>query len=77
MEKKGDLLNQLALIADLIEKCDVISPNQNVLFEISKVEFEKIYDIITRKTNVTGDMPNTMLNIKIGSVNFIFSTSNA
>ena len=77
MEKKGDLLNQLALIADLIEKCDVISPNQNVLFEISKVEFEKIYDIITKKTNVTGDMPNTMLNIKIGSVNFIFSTSNA
>ena len=77
MEKKGDLLNQLALIADLIEKCDVVSPNQNVLFEISKVEFEKIYDIITRKTNVTGDMPNTMLNIKIGSVNFIFSTSNA
>lgn len=77
MEKKGDLLNQLALIADLIEKCDVVSPNQNVLFEISKVEFEKIYDIITKKTNVTGDMPNTMLNIKIGSVTFIFSTSNA
>lgn len=76
MEKRGDLLNQLAIIADLIEKCNLNSPNQNVLFEVSKVEFEKIYDVITKKTNVSGDMPNNTMNIKIGAVNFIFSTSN-
>jgi len=76
MEKRGDLLNQLAVIADLIEKCNVNSPNQNVLFEVSKVEFEKICDTISKKINVSGSMPDSTMNIKIGSVNFIFSTSN-
>lgn len=75
MEKRGDLLNQLAIIADLIEKCNLNSPNQNVLFEVSKVEFEKIYETIAKKTNVSGSMPDNTMNIKIGSVNFIFSTS--
>lgn len=77
MEKKVNLLNQLAQISDLIEKCGVVSPSQSVLFEVSKVEFEKIYDMVTKMTNISGETPNNTLNIKIGSVNFIFSTNNA
>jgi hypothetical protein len=50
MEKKGDLLNQLALISDLIENLNADIKSNTIIFEVSKVEFERILEVIEKNT---------------------------
>ena len=37
MEKKGDLLNQLAIISDLIEKVNIETKLSSLIFELEKI----------------------------------------
>jgi len=41
MEKKGDLLNQFAIISDLVEKVNMEFENSTMVFELSDNEFVK------------------------------------
>ena len=41
MEKKGELLNQLAIISDLLEKINTETISRTIVLELNKEEFEK------------------------------------
>jgi hypothetical protein len=76
MEKKGELLNQLALISDLIEKANLESKSSTIIFEVSKVEFEKIFDSIQKKYGKKINNISNSFTINMGVVDIIFNTSN-
>ncbi len=76
MEKKGELLNQLALISDLIEKTNVDTKSSTIIFEVSKVEFEKIFDLIQKKYGKKIDNISNSFTINMGIVDIVFNTNN-
>jgi len=76
MEKKGDLLNQLAIISDLMEKINADTKSATMIFELSKTEFEKVFEIIQKKYGRKMDKPNDTFTITIGLVDIVFNTSN-
>jgi len=49
MEKKGDMLNQLAIITDLIEKSNINFTLATIIFDVKKDEFKRIYNYTSRK----------------------------
>lgn len=80
MEKKGEILNQLAIISDLLEKANIDSQKIKVDITLSPMEFKKMYGIITKMTNFTSlEVPSTYFMVQIGNVEFTFivSMSNA
>lgn len=77
MEKKGELLNQLAIISDLVENLGVDTKSQTLIFELSKVEFEKSFDLIQKKYGRRMETPKDSFTITIGMVDIIFNTSSA
>ena len=46
MEKRGELLNQLAIISDLIEKLNSETESRTIVLEMKEVEFLKTFQII-------------------------------
>ena len=48
MEKKGELLNQLAIISDLLEKINTETISRTVILELNKEEFEKSFELIQK-----------------------------
>ena len=77
MEKKGELLNQLALVSDLIEKTNLNAKSSTIIFEVSRVEFEKTFDTIQKKYGRKIENISNSFTISIGSVDIVFNTSNA
>lgn len=77
MAKKGDLLNQLALITDLIEKINADTKSNTLIFELSKVEFDKIFEHFEKKYESKTEKPKNTFTIVIGKVDIVFNTSNA
>lgn len=73
-KKKGDLLNQLAIISDLLEKVNVESINSTVFFEINDEEFDKIKTYLNKRYEgaVEVDDSNTF-SLLIGEIPFVFS----
>jgi hypothetical protein len=76
MEKRGNLLNQLAIIADLIEKMDSNTKSNTIIFEVSKIEFDRVFEYFERKQNKKTETPKNTFSIKIGEVDIVFNTSN-
>lgn len=76
MEKKGDLLNQLAIISDLLEKVNAEVESQTIVLELNKVEFNKAFKIIEKKYGKVMETPKDTFTINMGVVNIIFNTSN-
>lgn len=77
MEKKGELLNQLALISDLIEKTNSNFKSSTIIFEVSKVEFEKTFDYMQKKYGKKIENISNSFTITIGMVDIVFNTNNA
>lgn len=77
MEKKGELLNQLALISDLIENLNADIKSNTIVFEVSKVEFERILDMIEKKYNRRSQKVKNSFTLSIGKIDVVFNTSNA
>jgi hypothetical protein len=78
MEKKTEFLIQLAKISDLVEKLDYDLKSPTIIFEVSKVEFEKIYDLIEKKFGRSNNFTSSKtFTLKIGVVDFIFNTNSA
>lgn len=76
MEKKGELLNQLAIISDLLEKINIDTISRTVILELKKEEFEKSFELIQKKYGRKMDKPNGSFSISIGGVDIIFNMSN-
>jgi phosphoribosylaminoimidazole (AIR) synthetase len=77
MEKKGEILNQLAIISDLLEKINLETTSTTLVIELTNVEFDKVFEIIKKKNNKKIDKPNNTFNITIGNVDIVFNTNNA
>lgn len=77
MEKKGDLLNQLAIVSDLLEKLNTNTESKTIILTMSKNEFDNAYLYVEKKYGVRTSKPENTFNIKIGSVDIIFNTNNA
>lgn len=77
MEKKGEILNQLAIISDLLEKVNLETLFTTVTFELDEKEFNVIYNKIIKKAKVTSTDLNNVFAVKIGEINFIFNKNSA
>ena len=77
MEKKGDLLNQLAIIADLIEKMNVNSTNKSLLIKVEDKDFNELFDYFQSKNERKMQKPTDVFVINIESVEIIISKNNA
>lgn len=73
MEKKGDIFNQLAIISELLEQCNVRSNNQAIIIELDRDEFVRVYKLTQQKARLSLEIPKTTFNIKIGGVDIIFN----
>jgi hypothetical protein len=74
-EKKGDVLNQLAIISDLIEKVAIDSNASTVFYELDEDQYEEVYDYIKKKFKGEGveESNSGTFSILIGEVSFMFS----
>lgn len=76
MEKKGDLLNQIAIISDLLEKINADTKSTTIVIELSKLEFERVFETIQKKYGRRMETPTNSFSITLGLVDVIFNTSN-
>jgi hypothetical protein len=76
MEKKGELLNQLAIISDLIEKVNADIKSSTIIFNLSQEEFYRIFNLVEKKLNRKTDKPKDTFKINIGMVEIIFNMNN-
>ena len=72
-EKKGDILNQLAIISDLLEKINIEARNASVLLEVNEEEFDRVRNYISVKQKVETDNDESVFAIVIGDIDFVFS----
>lgn len=73
-EKKGDLLNQLAIISDLLEKINLQTKNTTTFFEVDDKEYDKVKDYLSKKYDgKIDDEDSGTFSIIIGEVPFVFS----
>lgn len=77
MEKKGDFLNQIAIISDLLEKINAEVESKTIILELNEKEFNRVYKLINEKTKGNIATVKNKFSIVIGEVNIIFSKSNA
>jgi hypothetical protein len=72
-EKKGDVLTQLALISDLLEKVNMQASDTGVFFAVDREEFNRIFDLISKKAKIKLDQVNDKFSVQIGVVEYVFS----
>jgi hypothetical protein len=76
MEKKGELINQLAIISDLLEKLNTNTESTTIILNLKEDEFLKAFDSIQKKYGRIIEKPNETFTITIGEVDIIFNMSN-
>lgn len=77
MEKKGDLLNQMAIISDLLERINADTESRTIVIELNNNEFNRIFEMIQKKNGGKKEKPKNGFNITIGTVDFVFNKSSA
>jgi len=75
MEKKGDLLTQLALISDLFERANMESEDTSVVFIITSDESNRLFNLISKKANTKLIKTDDTFSVKIGVVEYVFTTN--
>ena len=76
MEKKGEILNQLAIISDLIERANITTKSNTVIFMLENDEFDRIFNVLENKSTTKLKVVKDKFSLKIGDVEIIFSKSN-
>jgi hypothetical protein len=76
MEKRGDVLNQLAIITDMIEKMNLVCSSTTLTIPLSEDEFIRVFNTIQEKYEKKLSIPIDSFSLKIGMVNVIFNMSN-
>jgi hypothetical protein len=77
MEKKGDIINQIALISDLIEKMNLNKVTSTLIFDLKEDVFLETFDYVNKKHNNKMSKPEKVFTIKIGEVDIIFNKNSA
>lgn len=75
MENKNNVLNQLAIITDLIEKMTVKPTSGKVILNLNKEDFDKMFDSLHGKHKRV-ERPKGSFTITIETVEFIFNMNN-
>lgn len=73
MEKRGEILNQLAIISDLLENINLESETTSVIFILESKDFDKMFEMISKKTKTKSKEIEDSFSIKIGGINFVFN----
>lgn len=73
MEKRGNILSQMALISDLFEKANMISEDTSVVFMVNEDEFERLFNLITKKANLKLNKVDDSFSVKIGVVEYVYT----
>ena len=76
MDKKGRILNQIAIIADLLDKINLTAENTSVIFAVDESEFIRIYNTMYINSKEKPSPPKDTFNINIGEILFIFNKNN-
>ena len=76
MEKKGELLNQLAIVSDLLEKLNTNIESKTIVLNLKEEEFLKSFNNIQKKYGRLIEKPEETFTIKIGEVDIIFNMNN-
>ena len=76
MEKKGDLLNQLAIISDLLDKLNTNTESKTIVLNLKEDEFLNAFNIIQKKYGRRIEKPETTFSISIGEVDIVFNMNN-
>ena len=76
MEKKGDLLNQLAIISDLLEKLNTNTESKTIVLNLKEEEFLRAFNVIQKKYGRNIEKPETTFTISIGEVDIVFNMNN-
>ena len=77
MEKKGDLLNQMAIISDLLERINADTESRTIVIELNNDEFNRVFELIRKKNGAKKEKPKNSFNITIGTVDIVFNKSSA
>jgi len=80
MEKKGEVLSQLAIIADLIEKVNIDYNTSTLIFNVNEKEFENVYNYMIRRhsdkfVSLKPDIND--FSLLMGEVKIIFNKNSA
>ena len=73
MEKKGDFLNQIAIIVDLIEKANITTESNTLIFNLNEKEFYDKFNYIQNKQKIKANKPEKTFGITIGQVDIVFN----
>jgi len=73
MEKKGEILTQMALISDLFERANMESKNTSVIIMVAEDEFDRLFNLITKKAHLTLNKAEDRFSVKIGVVEYVFT----
>jgi hypothetical protein len=73
MEKKGDLLNQLAIISDLIENINTNMVSSTIIIEQDKENFDRTFKEVQKKYGIKTEQPDDNFQITIGFVDIVFN----
>ena len=74
---KGRILNQIAIISDLLEKANLTAKNITVSFDVEEDEFNRIYNTMYVNSKVKPKNPKNTFFILMGPIKFIFNKNNA
>ena len=76
MEKKGDILNQLAIISDLLEKINANAESKTIVLNLKEEDFLSVFNTIQKKYGRRIEKPETTFSISIGEVDIVFNMNN-
>ena len=63
-------------MSDLLEKVNIQSKTSTIIFDLSKEEFNKVFEKIQKKYDRKLEIPNNTFSITIGLIDIVFNTSN-
>ena len=72
-EKKGEILTQMALISDLFERANMKSKDTSVIIMVTEDEFNRLFNLITKKANLHLNKAEDRFSVKIGVVDYVFT----
>lgn len=73
MEKKGEILTQMALISDLFERANMEPKDTSVIITVTEDEFGRLFNLITKKANLDLNKAEDRFSVKIGIVDYVFT----
>jgi len=73
MDKKGELLNQLAIVSDLLERMNSKSISTTLIIEQNHQDFDNTFIEVQKKYGIKTEKPDDKFQITIGFVDIIFS----